>query len=131
MKSPPTLKIVGEMPRLCIAIAVDVDAPYVSVPLLSPIVHWIQPGLKPNDAGVLQFETPCVVDWLAPTPPPFSGPHRYVVILYQQAGDFDVSKWNSKFVKPVSILSRIRWNIDEFAKQAELHKAIAANYFCN
>ena len=107
------------------------DAPYGSVPLLSPIVHWIQPGLKPNNLGELESDSSSVVDWLAPGPPPFSAPHRYIVVVYQQPANTDVSKWSSKFVKPVSISSRIRWSLDDFARQAGLDKMIAANYFCS
>ena len=131
MKAPPTLKLGREASGTYIAIAIDVDAPYGSLPFLSPIVHWIQPGLNPNDLGELESDSPCVVDWLAPAPPPFSAPHRYIIVVYQQPANMDVSKWNTKFVKPVSIASRIRWSLDDFASQAGLEEMIAASYFCN
>ena len=130
MQAPPKLKLAGEASGPYIAIAVDVDAPYVSVPFVSPLVHWIQPGLKVNDAGTLEHETSSVVDWLAPSPAPFSGGHRYLVVLYQQPTDFDISRWNATFVKPVSTWSRLRWDLDDFAKKAGLDVMIAASYFC-
>ena len=130
MKDPPGLQFTGEASGIYIAVAIDVDAPYVSAPFLSPIVHWIQPGLRLED-NTLKADDACIVDWLAPVPPPFSGPHRYVVILYEQPPDFDAKPWESKFTKPVGIPSRCRWNLDQFVEEAGLTSMWAANYFCN
>ena len=140
VQAPPTLILTGKDTSSCpesapyIAIAIDIDAPYVSAPFLSPIVHWIQPtlNLKPNiptTNNKLESETGPVVNWLTPIPPPFSGPHRYIVMLYQQPANFDITHWDAQFVEPVSIPKRIRWSLDDFIKQAGLKDMLAANYF--
>ena len=132
MKDAPRLQLTGEASGVYIAIAIDVDAPYVSTQILSPIVHWIQPGLYLNDnTNILKPDDACIVNWLASVPPPFSGPHRYVVILYQQPADFAVGTWESEFAKPVSIPSRCRWNVDQFVKEADLISMCAAKHFRN
>ncbi|KAF4979170.1 hypothetical protein FZEAL_4543 [Fusarium zealandicum] len=127
--SPPQLNIssVGKGPYM--AICVDLDAPYVTFPLLSPIVHWIQPGMQPNEAGILEYPGSCVVDWLQPTPPPLSGPHRYVFILFEQPSTCDTSKLEQTFDKPVGVAKRVRWDMDQWVKEAGLGGMVAATWF--
>ena len=130
-KSAPSLQFSGHPAGLLMAIAVDLDAPYGSAPFLSPIVHWIQTGFKPDSASTLITETPVLVDWLPPSPPPFSAPHRYLVIIYRQPPSFDLPTWEAKWKKPVGIPARCRWKLDDFVKQADLSHVLASNYFCS
>jgi hypothetical protein len=44
----PTLSFKGTGPY--IVVGLDLDAPFQSVTVLGPILHWIQSGLKPDSA---------------------------------------------------------------------------------
>ncbi|KAF4631758.1 hypothetical protein G7Y89_g6373 [Cudoniella acicularis] len=80
-----------------IVIGLDLDAPFVSLPILGPILHWIQPGLQPQQAadGVAKLVSTnsFIANYIGPAPPPGSL-HRYVFILYAQPKDFDAKKYS-------------------------------------
>lgn len=111
--TPTTTPNTSPSSTLYIAIAIDLDASYTSVPLLSPLLLWLQPDLKANKCGILESATSGLVDWLPPGPLLFHEPHRYVVIVYQQLMKFDVAKWSEHFVKPVGLASHIQWSLDD------------------
>ncbi|KAL1847577.1 hypothetical protein Plec18170_008473 [Paecilomyces lecythidis] len=117
-----------------IVVNVDLDAPFKSVNFLSPVLHWVQSGLTPealeDGTAVLKpHDTPFIVNYAGPGPPPGSGPHRYVFLLYEQPEDFDVTKYAPAGGKPVGIGPRIRYDLAAFEKKAKLGPVIAANYF--
>ena len=128
-ESPPKLSMTGELQGPYIAICIDLDAPYVSAPVLAPILHWIQPGLEPNGDGVLEAKSKSSVDWAAPAPPPLSGAHRYVFMIYHQPASF--AKWEQQFEKPNGLFARVRWDADEFVKVAGLGEMVAASWFAS
>ena len=61
---------------------VDPDAPTPQDPTLSPIRHLLAGGLTVNgsltEGAVLINSTVALSDYIPPTPPPDSDPHRYV-----------------------------------------------------
>ena len=117
-----------------IVISLDIDAPFPSLTVLGPILHWIQPGLKPEPAvdGVSRlstFDTPFVANYIGPAPPPGSSPHRYVFLLYEQPAGFDGKKYAPPGGKNLSNWNRMRYNLGAFEKEAKLGPVLAANYF--
>ena len=115
-------------------INVDLDAPFPSFNVLSPILHWIQPGLQPQaaDGGVtklLASDTPWMVDYAGPGPPPGSAVHRYLFLLYEQPAEFDPKKSAPPEGKSVGPWSRIRYDLGAFEKKIGLGLVLAANYF--
>ncbi|KAL7928253.1 putative protease inhibitor [Trichoderma chlorosporum] len=117
-----------------IIVCLDLDAPFRSFSLLSPINHWIQSGLVPKPTGdgilKLQFEdTPAIAFYAGPGPPPRSSPHRYVFILYEQPVDFDHTLHICTGGKPISTIQRIRYDLSAFEKEAKLGPVVACNYF--
>lgn len=77
-----------------LVIALDLDAPFPSFGILGPILHWIQPGLKPERtadgrATLTASGTPFVANYIGPAPPPGSAAHRYIFLLYEQPAGFD------------------------------------------
>ena len=98
--------------------------------MLGPALHWIQPGFKP-EAGTtkLSSTTPFVANYAGPGPPPGSGPHRYIFLLYEQPEGFDVSKYAPAGGKPLGLMGRMRYDLTKFEKEAKLGPVIAANYF--
>lgn len=115
----------------------DLDAPFQSITVLGPILHWIQPGLKavPSPDGsrieLSSQDTPFIANYIGPAPPPPSGPHRYVFFLYEQPADFDVERHLivKEKGKAVGNGKRIRYDLEAFERQASLWDIVAGNFF--
>jgi phosphatidylethanolamine-binding protein (PEBP) family uncharacterized protein len=116
-----------------IGIGLDIDAPFPAFGPLGPILHWIQPGLKANSpsagSSTLASSDPFVADYIGPAPPPFGGPHRYIFFLYEQPADFDGKKYAPPDGKSLSNWLRMRFDLDDFEKKANLGPVLAVNYF--
>lgn len=112
-----------------LAISIDLDAPFQTFSFLSPILHWVQPGLKSTDSSTLQTSESCIANWGPPKPPGPSGPHRYLFLLYEQPGDFNAEELMWPEGQTLSLSSRVRFDLDAWEKKANLAPAIAANYF--
>lgn len=116
------------------AIALDLDAPFPSFGILSPILHWIQPGLKPRSMAdgstKLEFsDTAFVANYIGPAPPPGSAVHRYVFMLYEQPAGFDGKRYAPAGGKNLSNWHRMRYDLGAFEKKVNLGPVLAANYF--
>ncbi|KAF4553564.1 Hypothetical protein D9617_6g092950 [Elsinoe fawcettii] len=124
---PPQLQLTGETgtSNSYTAICMDLDASFVTAPFLSPILHWIQPGLQRGQAGLLHSEQAPRVPWLAATPPPLSGHHRYTVMLYKQ----HVGSTQTGREAPISLWQRLRWNPASSAKELGLGEPVALATF--
>jgi phosphatidylethanolamine-binding protein len=117
-------------------ICLDIDAPFPSFGVLGPILHWIQPGLKPERAAdgksiLTSSGTPFVANYIAPAPPPGSSSHRYVFLLYEQPAGFDGKKYAPAGGKNLGNWHRMRYDLGAFEKEAKLGPVLAANYFCS
>ena len=115
-------------------IGLDIDAPFPSFGILGPILHWIQPGLEPEQAADGRFVltssgTPFVANYIGPAPPPGSAPHRYVFLLYEQPADFDVKNYAPSEGKNLGNWHRMRYDLGAFEKEAKLGPVLASNYF--
>ncbi|KAL9617889.1 MAG: hypothetical protein Q9160_007377 [Pyrenula sp. 1 TL-2023] len=111
-------------------VALDLDAPFPSFGVLSPILHWIQPGFKasPNN-NTLTSDEPFVANYIGPAPPPGSSPHRYSFFLFEQPEGFDGKKYAPPGGKPFSNWHRMRYDLDSWQKEARLGEPLAVNYF--
>lgn len=122
-----------------IVICVDLDAPFPSFPVLGPILHWIQPGLKaaPIDGGrgdrfrlEAAADEPFIANWAPPGPPSVSGPHRYVFLLHEQPDGFDGGKGLAPpGGKEMGLGARVRFDVDKWVRESNLGPAVAVNYF--
>lgn len=111
-----------------IVVSVDLDAPFPSFAPWGPVLHWLQAGFAVEAAsGDLASSDPAITSWIGPGPPPISGPHRYVFILYDQPADFETSL----FTRASGLGRRdgMRWDLSKFEKKANLGPAVAATYF--
>lgn len=113
-------------------VCLDLDAPHPSFPFLSPILHWIQPGLQAANEGgqrVLRASEPSISDYAPPGPPPGSPPHRYCFFLYEQPASLDGSKYASGDGAKMGLWSRMRYSLDAAEKELGLGPIVATNYF--
>ncbi|PYI03952.1 PEBP-like protein [Aspergillus sclerotiicarbonarius CBS 121057] len=123
------LKACGTYMVVCL----DLDAPFTSFNLLSPVLHWIQPGLLPvpTESGnyFLRVAAPFVADYMGPNPPPRAAPHRYIFILFEQPPGFEVQHHAPPNGNTLGKWSRLRYNFDGWAKSIGLGPVVGANYF--
>ncbi|KAI1617382.1 phosphatidylethanolamine-binding protein [Exophiala viscosa] len=120
----------GDLSSRYIVVSLDNDAPYASFNILSPILHWIQADLKVSPAtNNLTSEGAAVVNWIGPDPPPGSGPHRYVFLLYKQPSNFNSNDHAAPGGQAVRLWPRIRWNLAEWEKKTKVGQPVAVGYF--
>ncbi|KAJ5512377.1 Protease inhibitor (Tfs1) [Penicillium fimorum] len=131
-----------ELPKLSFAganttstylvVSLDIDAPFPSFVILSPILHWIQSDIKVTSEGAFEFDAPFVANYIGPAPPPISAPHRYLFLLYEQPEAFDLTAYAPTGGRNVSNSSRMRYDLDAWAEEIKLGPPVAFNYFtCN
>lgn len=111
-----------------LALTLDLEAPYPSASLLSPLLHWMQPGLKAGsivEAWPLNSEEPALASFIPATPPPFSGPHKYLTLLYKQPEGFDPKEFGSM------VTGRVKFDFEGFVDEAKLgdDSLVAAHHF--
>eukprot|EP01084_Bolivina_argentea_P002022 3731_1 len=98
---------------------VDPDPPSRKFPFLKEILHWIVISIPGNelDKGIP------LASYMGPGPPPFTGLHRYVILLYEQENEKgpDVTKFTK-------MNQRMKFKTEEFAKKNNL-KLIGANFY--
>ena len=127
-QSPPEIEFSGTPGTTYMVLALDIDAPFKSWPSLGPILHWIQGGFK-STAGVLTSTDPFVADYIGPAPPPISGPHRYVFLLYEQPATFDWKKYAPAEGAKMGNVKRMWADLSDWEKKMGLGEIIASNYF--
>ncbi|XP_063389036.1 protein D2-like [Cydia fagiglandana] len=99
---------------------IDPDTPSPEVPKFREFNHWLVANV-PGD-NVTAGET--LTTYFGPTPPPGTGLHRYVVLVYQQTGKlyFDESRL-------IFAVTRIWFSIHKFATKYGLGTPIAGNFY--
>ncbi|KAF2110403.1 phosphatidylethanolamine-binding protein [Lophiotrema nucula] len=140
-KPAPTLSISSTFAKSpdakYLAFAIDLDAPFPSMPVLGPILHGIQTDLTTEgeaDAdGYVKLATAVkpVVIYAPPGPPPISAPHRYVFLIWEQPQDLTSEKIRTQLglAEQVGIPARMRWNQDAAEKKLGLGAVLGGNYF--
>lgn len=131
-QEPPELNLPpgASTDKTYLVVSLDIDAPYPSATVFSPILHWIQSGLTVNTStGQLTSSDPTVASYIGPAPPPLSSPHRYIFVLYEEPAGFDAAARAPADGKPFPTWPRVRFGTDDWAKEAGLGEALAVNYF--
>ncbi|KJZ77692.1 hypothetical protein HIM_02869 [Hirsutella minnesotensis 3608] len=108
--------------------SLDIDAPFPSLDVLGPALHWIQPGLK-ADGAALTAREPFVANFVGPAPPPGSAPHRYCFFLYEQPAGFDAKAHAPANGAKMGIWGRMRFSLDDWERKIGLGPILAANYY--
>ncbi|KAL7282523.1 LOW QUALITY PROTEIN: hypothetical protein ACG7TL_003994 [Trametes sanguinea] len=128
---------------------VDPDAPTPQNPTEAQIRHLLAPGIQANGSvtsgAALVNNTPAISDFLRPTPPAGSDPHRlvvvrandprkeqltmpesrYILLLFVQPANFTTVA--PQFVNSSTPISN--FNISLFAQEVGLGSPIAGNFF--
>ena len=138
----PSLSILSTMVKLdlakkYVAIALDLDAPYPSMPLMGPIAHGIQADLqlssKGQTTGWLKLEATQkpVLSYLAPAPPPMSTSHRYLFMLWEQPEGMTTEEIKSRLKLPAEpgMMARVKWDEEGFEEKLGLRTVLAGTYF--
>ncbi|GLA42173.1 hypothetical protein AnigIFM63309_010501 [Aspergillus niger] len=125
----PRLKSNGTYMIVCL----DLDAPYPSCRILGPKCLWIQSGLEPivSESGhfFLRVAAPFIANYVGPNPLPGSSPHRILFILYEQPAGFEVTRSSPTGGKKMGVWSRMRFDLDGWAREIGLGPVVGANYF--
>merc|ERR1711974_68514 len=117
----PGLRLVGAVEGKLYTVAmVDPDAPSRKNPRAAQWLHWIITNVK----GELlisgeELVGDQVTPYAGPSPPKSSGPHRYVLLVWQQQNTVSME----------SPRSRARGDISRISKSLGLGAPIAGNYF--
>ncbi|KAJ8486880.1 hypothetical protein ONZ51_g4547 [Trametes cubensis] len=93
------------------------------------IRHLLAPGIVVNGSlatgAALVNNTPAISNFLRPTPPAGSDPHRYTLLLFIQPSNFTTAV--SSFVNSSTPVNN--FNISLFAQELGLGSPIAGNFF--
>ncbi|GAA6036630.1 hypothetical protein JCM8097_001261 [Rhodosporidiobolus ruineniae] len=95
---------------------VDPDAPSKEDPKMSPFLHFALADVVPNQAA-----GQTLVTYMGPAPPPGTGRHRYVFLVFRQP-------WDHLPELGVEPDSRAQFPLADFIKRNEL-ELVGANYF--
>ncbi|KAK8131159.1 hypothetical protein PG984_007597 [Apiospora sp. TS-2023a] len=132
-QSPPEIMYTAASPdKAYLIMCLDLDAPFKSLPILGPIWHWCQSGVKISSGGApgkLEWSEPPVVNYIGPAPPPGASPHRYVFFLYEQPAGFDAMAHAPAKGKEVGPTSRMWFSLDDWEAKVGLGEVLALNYF--
>lgn len=70
-----------------------------------------------------------MANYISPSPPPGSGPHRYTFFLYEQPDDFDAKKYAPPQGREMGVYDRVRFDFDTWSREVGLGDLVAGNYF--
>ncbi|CAK3965981.1 Hypothetical predicted protein [Lecanosticta acicola] len=121
-------------PKTYLVVMLDLDAPYASFPILGPLLHWIQPGVRATTSGSLTYtqSDPFLVDYIGASPPPGSGPHRYAFFVYEQPDGFELKRLSTRYGsaggQKVGAAKRVRFDLDAFEREAGLGRSLGCTY---
>lgn len=80
-------------------------------------LHWLLTNVKGTDLSTATI----IQDYEGPAPPKGSGPHRYILLIFEQANGEEIN------VSPIS--QRPNFNIQEFIEGQKFSEPLAGNFF--
>jgi phosphatidylethanolamine-binding protein len=98
------------------------------------LLHWLQPNLvaTPEALSVINImdgaSTAIGAEYIPPTPPANSGPHRYTFLLFEQPSMWVIPAEFATINPPADTSARIGFDISEFVAASGLSAPVAANY---
>ncbi|KAJ4488245.1 phosphatidylethanolamine-binding protein [Lentinula aciculospora] len=101
-----------------------VDADVVGADESNVTRHWLENSVTISNGQVSNSSATDITSYAGPAPASGSGPHRYVIILYQQPSTFNPP---SDFSQPNIGVSQ--FDLNSYVKDSQLGPVVAANYF--
>ncbi|KAK3943393.1 phosphatidylethanolamine-binding protein [Diplogelasinospora grovesii] len=136
---PPTLSISSSLvtpdatgEKKYVVVALDLDPPFPSFPVMGPILHGLHADLTPGttvEEG--EANTEPIAVYVGPGPPPPSAPHRYVFLVFEQPPNMNTESMRERLglgEKP-GVRARVRWDQEAAEKKLGLGRVVAGNYF--
>ncbi|KAI8337682.1 phosphatidylethanolamine-binding protein [Chlamydoabsidia padenii] len=102
---------------------VDPDAPSRSDPKNGPWRHWVVTNIPGGQQAQVNASSTQLTNYMGPAPPPGSGDHRYIFLLYKQA-----NKNNSFEALAQGVQDRRTFDFKQYAATNQL-ELVAANFF--
>ncbi|CAE6439407.1 unnamed protein product [Rhizoctonia solani] len=124
----PEISVQGVKGGPYVVAMVDPDVPSRAKPTISQVRHFLAANFTVSNTRskyvhqsyVLKNTTVAVSDYVTPTPGAGTGLHRYVVLLYAQPKNFDVSFMNTSDI--------LHFNISSFAARTGLGEPLAGTF---
>lgn len=95
---------------------IDPDAPTRLRPTNAEFLHWLIVNVSASKGHTYldnhTFSEDILMDYLPPSPPPGSGSHRYIFVIFEQPGH----------ISPSRIERRNNFNLDEFSSRYGLRE---------
>ncbi|KAK7571218.1 hypothetical protein V9T40_014822 [Parthenolecanium corni] len=122
VKDQPTVKWNADSSSMYTLCMTDPDAPSRKTPTFREWHHWLVGNIPGSD--VAKGET--LSEYVGSGPPPDTGLHRYVFLVYKQPGilTFDEPRLTNR-----SADNRAKFKIADFAKKYNLGNPIAGNFY--
>ena len=98
------------------------------------LLHWLQPNFvaTPETLSYIPImdgaSTAVGAEYIPPTPPGGSGPHRYTFLLFEQPSLWSIPSAFATINPPADTSARIGFDVADFVSQSGLAEPVAANY---
>jgi phosphatidylethanolamine-binding protein (PEBP) family uncharacterized protein len=104
-------------------VGIDIDAPSRASPTLAQVLHFMNTDFTMatgSDKTLASTNAVATEPYLAPAPPPGSGPHRYIFLMFEQPSGFT----------PKDLpITRTGFDLESWRKENGLSAAVAGTYF--
>lgn len=100
-----------------------------------PVLHWLQAGLVvASDDQTLQVNsnvdsTIVGTPYIGPMPPAGSGPHNYVILLFEQPSNWTIPANYSSINPPMAEEDVVGFDVVDFVAASKLGAVVGSNYF--
>ncbi|XP_039954003.1 phosphatidylethanolamine-binding protein homolog F40A3.3-like isoform X2 [Bactrocera tryoni] len=121
VKDQPTVSWEAEDDALYTLFMVDPDAPSRAEPSNREFLHWLVINIPGNKVA----EGQTVAEYIGSGPPDGTGLHRYVFLVFKQAGKIE----STKFIRKTSREGRVRTKTRDSIAKFNLGDPIAGNFY--
>lgn len=110
---------------------VDPDAPSRANPVAAQWLHWCILNVDANDlqSGWMNNESDAgelKVAYSGPNPPPASGDHRYVILIYSHSTAWT---WDAEFIDSRTAKGRAGFNVQEYVDEQDQNAQLVSGTF--
>ncbi|XP_011192817.2 phosphatidylethanolamine-binding protein homolog F40A3.3-like [Zeugodacus cucurbitae] len=121
VKDQPTASWEAEDDALYTLFMVDPDAPSRAEPTYREILHWLVVNIPGNKVADGQT----IAEYIGSGPPEGSGLHRYVFLVFKQAGKIEATQ----FIPKTSREGRVSVKTRDYIAKYNLGDPIAGNFY--